>query len=169
MYINSLITATSDVQLDLMKSMQSAILRKNLFKTLDQIATDGMPLEILRHGKPIAVLGPSTSVAPQRRKPLIDLNAISDFCKQHQVAKFFLFGSILRDNFDENSDVDVLVDTKGRALKFREECRMLDTLEAMFGRKVDLLTKDAVDSPSMNPYLKASITSTARLVHDEAA
>jgi hypothetical protein len=39
----------------------------------------------------------------------------------------------------------------------------------MFGRKVDLLTKDTVDSPSMNPYLKASITSTARLVHDEAA
>jgi len=62
-----------------------------------------------------------------------------------------------------------MVDTQGRSLIFKEECRMLDTLEAMFGRKVHLLTKDAVDSPSMNPYLKASITSTARLVHDEAA
>jgi predicted nucleotidyltransferase len=63
-----------------------------------------------------------------------------------------------------NRDVDVLVDTCGRHLSFKEECRMLDSLEAMFGRKVDLMTKDALES-MMNPYLKASISSTARLVH----
>jgi len=126
-------------------------------------------VEIMRHGKSVAVLGPSTQIPAPKRKPLINLDAIAKFCKQHQIKRFFLFGSILRDDFDENSDVDVLIDTKGRRLGFREECNMLDFLEAMFGRKVNLVTEDAIESPSMNPYLKASILPSLRLVYDEAA
>jgi predicted nucleotidyltransferase len=152
-----------------MKTVQSASLRKDLFKILDQIGQHGEPLEIMRHGKPVAVLGPSTQIPASKRKPLINLDAIAKFCKQHEIKRFFLFGSVLRDDFDESSDVDVLIDTKGRRLGFREECNMLDFLEAMFGRKVDLVTKDAIESPSMNPHLKASILPSLRLVYDEAA
>jgi predicted nucleotidyltransferase len=43
---------------------------------------------------------------------------------------------------------------------------MIDSLETMFKHKVDLLTTSALESPSMNPHLKDSISSTARLVHD---
>jgi len=152
-----------------MKSLQSTSLRKKLFVTLKQVRETKIPMEILHHGTPRAVLSPSVAVSPQKRKPPIDLDAISEFCKRNQIAKFFLFGSILRDDFNEDSDVDVLVDTCGRRLKFQEECRMLDCLEAMFGRKVDLMTKNEIESPAMNPFLRASITSTLRLVHDEAA
>jgi len=152
-----------------MKTIQSATLRKDLFKILDQIGRHGETMEILKHDKPIAVLGPSVQVPAARRKPLIDLDAIAKFCKQHQIARFFFFGSILREDFDESSDVDVLVDTKGRHLKFREECSMLDLLEAMFGRKVDLVTKDAIESSAMNPHMRATILPSLRLVYDEAA
>ena len=144
-----------------MRTLQSTTLRKNFFQVLDRIEEERQPLEILRHGKPVAVLAPSAGLPPGRKKPAIPLDEIAQFCRQ--------FRSILGDDFDETSDIDVLVDTRGRHLKFKEECRMLDNLEAMFGRKVDLLTKDALESPSMNPHLKASISSTVRLVHLEAA
>jgi uncharacterized protein len=108
---------------------------------------------------------PPTLFPSGKRKPTIPLDEIAQFCRQFQVSRLFLFGSILRDDFDETSDVDVLVDTCGRHLSFKEECKMLDNLETMFGRKIDLLTKDALESPSMNPHLKASISSTAKLVH----
>lgn len=150
-----------------MQTLLSADLRKNLFKVLDRVASMDEPVEILKHGKPIAIIGPSPGVSPQNRKPSIDLDAISRFCKQHQIANFSLFGSILRDDFDKTSDVDVLVDTKGRRLTFKEECRMLDSLETMFGRKVDMLTTLTLESPTMNPYLKTSISTTARLIHHE--
>jgi antitoxin (DNA-binding transcriptional repressor) of toxin-antitoxin stability system len=108
-----------------MKTVQSASLRRDLFKILDQIGRHGEPVEIMRHGKSVAVLGPSTQIPAPKRKPLINLDAIAKFCKQHQIKRFFLFGSVLRDDFDESSDVDVLIDTKGRRLGFREECNML--------------------------------------------
>lgn len=151
-----------------METLQSSTLRKNLFQTLDRIAKERQPLEILRHGRPVAVLAPSAGLPPGKKKPAIPLDEISQFCRQFKVSSLSLFGSILGDDFDETSDVDVLVDTRGRHLGFKEECRMLDSLEAMFGRKVDLLTKDALESPSMNPHLRASISSTARLVHEAA-
>ena len=152
-----------------MRTLLSADLRKNLFKVLNRVACQKEPVEILKHGKPIAILGPVPGVARHNRKPSIDLDAISCFCKQYLVERFFLFGSILRQDFDKTSDVDVLVDTKGRRLTFKEECRMLDSLESRFGRKVDLLTMTALESSTMNPYLKASISTTARLIHHEVS
>jgi predicted nucleotidyltransferase len=79
---------------------------------------------------------------------LIDLDAIARFCKKHQVKTFAPFGSILRDDFDEDSDVDVLVDLDGRHLKFHEECRMLDELELVFRRKVDSIPTNRSTSPT---------------------
>lgn len=151
-----------------MKTLQSSTLRKNFFQFLDHVAKKRQPLEILRHGKPIAVLMPSPGLPPGKQKPAIHLDEIARFCRQFHVSTLSLFGSILRDDFDEASDVDVLVDTCGRHLAFKEECKMLDSLETMFGRKVDMLTKDTLES-MMNPFLKTSISSTARLVHDETS
>lgn len=38
------------------------------------------------------------------------LPEIIDVCKRHKVVKLYLFGSVLTDNFNENSDVDFLID-----------------------------------------------------------
>lgn len=152
-----------------MKSVQATELRKTLYGEIRKLAKTHEPVVILRHGKPIAVLTSSVDVPAGRRKPLLDLDAIAAFCRRHQVRRFSLFGSILRRDFDKDSDVDVLIDTGGRGLGFHEECRMLDDLEDMFGRKVDLVTTAMLDSEHMNPHRRASIAATARLIHDEAA
>lgn len=148
-----------------MKSMQATDLRRDLYRQLELVARDGEAIEISRHGRPLAMLVPSPSPGKGRRKPLIDLDAVAAFCKRHGVRGFYLFGSILTDDFRADSDVDVMLDVAGRKLDFHETCDMLDELEAMFGRKVDMLTKYAVESPEMNRRRRQSILSSARLIH----
>jgi hypothetical protein len=152
-----------------MKTVQATELRRELYERLDEIERRGAPIEVLRFGRPVAVLSPAASAARRsRRRPLIDLDAIADFCARHEVDAFSLFGSMLRDDFGPESDVDVLIDTGARTFGFHETCRMLDELEAMFGRKVDLLTRNAVEAPEMNAHRRASIVSTARLLYERA-
>ena len=80
-----------------------------------------------------------------------------------------IFGSVARDEASEHSDVDVLVDFNGRRLKFHEECRMLDELEIIFGRKVDLVQAESLASSHMNPHRRASIATTAKVVYDASS
>ena len=151
-----------------MKTMQATDLRRDVYNALEAVATSGEPVEIMKHHRCVAVLYPSTNRPRDARKPLLDLDAIASFCKHHQVKKFSLFGSILRDDFNAKSDVDVLIDVQGRCLEFHEECRMLDELEAMFGRKVDMVPEHVLGSPLMNPHRSASISASAREVYHES-
>ena len=151
-----------------MKTMQATDLRRDVYNTLEAVATSGEPVEILKHHRSVAVLYPAVNKPRGKRKPLLDLDAIASFCKRHNVKKFSLFGSILRDDFNAKSDVDVLIDIQGRCLEFHEECRMIYELEAMFGRKVDMVPEHIVGSPLMDPYRSASISSSAREVYHES-
>jgi predicted nucleotidyltransferase len=71
----------------------------------------------------------------------IDPERVADFCRRHKVDRLALFGSVLRDDFTPDSDVDVLVDfaPEARAGLF-EMARMEAELEELIGRKVDLRT-----------------------------
>ena len=109
----------------------------------------------------------STPATPADIKPRIDLpmDAIAEFCKRHQVIEFALFGSVLRDDFRPDSDVDVMV-------TFEPEARptlltfagMMGELEDLLGRNVDLLDRRAVEETS-NPYRRPEILRTARVVY----
>ena len=103
-----------------MRTVQSTFLRKTLFKELREVSLERVPVQILRHGKPIAVLVPATTEHPTNKKPLIDLDAIASFCKEHHLKSFSLFGSVMRKDFDENSDVDIMIDSAGRFIKLHE-------------------------------------------------
>lgn len=71
---------------------------------------------------------------------------ISKFCKKWQVKEFALFGSVLRDDFKPDSDVDVLVDfEQGSGRTLFDLVDMIDELKIIFGRDVDLLTRKAVE------------------------
>ena len=70
----------------------------------------------------------------------IDRDMLAAFCRRNGIRRLALFGSVLRDDFRPDSDVDVLVEfLPGRTpgLKFFS---MQDELTAMFGREVDLNT-----------------------------
>ena len=66
---------------------------------------------------------------------------IARFCVKHGVRRLALFGSVLRDDFGADSDVDVLVEFEaGRKVGYLRLAGMELELSALLGRKVDLRT-----------------------------
>ena len=73
---------------------------------------------------------------------------IEEFCLNWKISEMALFGSVLSDDFRSDSDIDVLVSFKDDAgWGLFEFVDMLDELKEIFGRKVDLVEKDALRNP----------------------
>jgi len=71
---------------------------------------------------------------------------IRDFCKKWHIRSFQFFGSIVRDDFRPDSDIDVMVVYEdGFGNSFTDICTMQEELEANFGRKVDLADRRTVE------------------------
>lgn len=93
---------------------------------------------------------------------------IAEFCRKWNVVEFALFGSVLRDDFRPDSDVDVLVSfAPDSRVSLFDWPDMQDDLQAIFGRPVDLLTRAGIEE-SRNPYRKKSILDSARVVYAAA-
>lgn len=92
--------------------------------------------------------------------------AVAAFCAKWQVTEFALFGSVLRDDFGPDSDVDVLVSFAPDARhSLFDLVRMEDDLRELFGRDVDLVTRRAVER-SPNEWRRQSILgSLAHVAH----
>jgi predicted nucleotidyltransferase len=65
---------------------------------------------------------------------------IAEFCRRHRIRKLSLFGSVLRDDFRPDSDIDVLVEFEPGARTGLRFFAMQDELSAILGRRVDLNT-----------------------------
>lgn len=92
----------------------------------------------------------------------IDHKKIAAFCKKWNITEFAVFGSILRDDFRPDSDVDVLVTFgPGGGITFDNRVDMLDELKAIFGREVDLVEKKAIS----NPFRRHSILTTKEVLY----
>lgn len=149
-----------------METIKATNLRKSLYETLERVSTRREPVEIVLGGLPAAVLVPVTAPEPGAKKPPIDLDAIAAFCQKHRVKKLSLFGSILRKDFCAMSDVDVLVDLDDRHISFREMFRMVDHLEAIFGRRVDMV--EASNLARVDEIRRKEIESTARVIYEKS-
>ncbi len=72
---------------------------------------------------------------------------IADFCRRWKIREFALFGSVLREDFRPESDIDVLVSfAPDAAWRFYDLMDMKEELEAIFGRRVDLVEKRLVEN-----------------------
>ena len=92
----------------------------------------------------------------------IDRSKIEAFCRKWKIAELALFGSVLRDDFRGDSDVDVLVTFgPGGGIGLETRVQMLDELREMFGRDVDLIVKDAL----RNPFRRLSILRSREVVY----
>ena len=70
-----------------------------------------------------------------------DREQIADFCRRHHIRKFAYFGSVLRDDFRPDSDVDVLVEfDRGYRLGLFELIRMQQEFSGIIGREADFRT-----------------------------
>ena len=65
---------------------------------------------------------------------------IVQFCRRHHIHRFMLFGSILREDFSPDSDVDVLVEFEPEHTPGLAFFAMQDELSTLLGHKVDLNT-----------------------------
>jgi hypothetical protein len=103
---------------------------------------------------------------PQAYRQLnLPIGSLREFCLRWNVAELALFGSALRADFSPDSDVDVLVTfVEGSLPSLFEFARMGDELAALFGRRVDLLTRKSVES-SPNYIRRKEILSTAQVIY----
>ncbi len=87
---------------------------------------------------------------------------LADFCGKWKVAELALFGSVLRDDFSSDSDIDVLVElAPGHGLDLFDWVEMIDELKAIFGREVDLVSKRGL----RNPFRRHRILATREVIH----
>ena len=71
----------------------------------------------------------------------VDQEQIADFCRRHGIRKLAFFGSVLRDDFGPDSDVDVLVEfEENRRVGLLRMAGMQLELEKIIGRSVDMRT-----------------------------
>lgn len=85
-------------------------------------------------------------------------------CRKHKVKKLYAFGSILTSEFNEHSDVDILVDFNSEIDYNTYADNYFDlyhALKTLFGREVDLVDESAV----RNTYFKEELEETKHLIY----
>jgi hypothetical protein len=96
-------------------------------------------------------------------KPHIDIPTaeIAAFCAKWKVREFSLFGSVLRDDFTPDSDIDAMVVLDDAApWSLYEWLDMIDELQELFGRHVDLVEKCAI----RNPFRRRAILQSSKII-----
>src|ERR1700761_6480674 len=92
----------------------------------------------------------------------IPLERIAEFCKKWSVREFAIFGSVLREDFGLDSDVDILVELEvNHTLSLFDWADMREELVKIFGRDVDLISKKGLK----NPIRRREILRTARVLY----
>ena len=70
----------------------------------------------------------------------VDRRQLEELCRRHHIRRLALFGSVLRDDFGPDSDVDVLVEFEPGHVPGLRFFSIEEELGRLFGRKVDLNT-----------------------------
>lgn len=126
-----------------------------------------------RHTRPaqrVARRGTSNRPSKRRGLPLqrnltIPRARLAEFCRRWQITELALYGSVLRDDFSPDSDVDILVSFAPAAHPtLLDLARMQSELKAILRREVDLLTRRGIET-SRNPIRRQAILSSAETVY----
>ena len=102
------------------------------------------------------------TVTPKLSTRLPDLKG---FCQRWQIAELAVFGSILRNDFNDKSDIDFLVTFSPLAQwGLFEHAQMQQELQVLLNRDVDLVSKRAIER-SKNWIRRQNIFSTAKVIY----
>ena len=105
---------------------------------------------------------PHLDGVPERIEQLISEGQYPEFARRWKITEVALFGSILRDDFDAASDVDVLVSFDPTATwSLWDLTTMEDELAAIIGCKVDLVEKAGL----RNPFRREHIVSGSKVIY----
>lgn len=89
---------------------------------------------------------------------------LAEFCQHWQIVELALFGSILRDDFNPNSDVDILVTFQPNHSWGLEFIQMREQLSTLFNRPVDLMTRNSIVN-SHNVLRRQNILNSAEVIY----
>jgi hypothetical protein len=93
----------------------------------------------------------------------VSREAVTAFCRRHHIRRLALFGSVLRDDFRPDSDVDVLVEFEEGHTPGLDFFGMEIELSELLGRTVDLQTPGF-----LSPYFRDRVLAEAEVVYDAA-
>lgn len=97
-------------------------------------------------------------------KIAIPREELSEFCRRNRINRLAFFGSVLRDDFGPDSDIDVLVEFEpGHRLGFGFVA-VQDELSRILGRRVDLNTEE-----DLSRYFRDEVARTALPVYEDGA
>jgi predicted nucleotidyltransferase len=91
-----------------------------------------------------------------RARIAIPADTIAEFCRKHHIRRLALFGSVLRDDFTDESDIDVLVEFEPDHVPGYAFFDMQDELSEILGRQVDLNTPGW-----LSPYFRDEVLQQA--------
>ncbi len=95
----------------------------------------------------------------------LPMREIAEFCDHWQVTEIALFGSVLRDDFRPDSDIDVMVQFHPEAHpKFSTLDQMEAELKTIFHREIDLITRQGIET-SRNYIRRHDILSSAQVIY----
>lgn len=106
---------------------------------------------------------PLTLLLPRLQTRLgVSSAAIVAFCQRHPIRRLALFGSILHDDFDADSDTDVLVEFEKTAVIGWHIVTIADDLSAAFGRPVDLRP------PELSRHFRLQVLREAQVIYERS-
>jgi hypothetical protein len=91
----------------------------------------------------------------------IPQNEIAAFCRRHHIRRLALFGSVLREDLQPDSDIDVLVEFEPEYIPGLAFFAMQDELSQILGREVDLNTPQF-----LSPYFRQQVQAEAMVIYD---
>jgi len=104
-------------------------------------------------------------IMPAKKNISFPQKQLADFCQRWRIHEFALFGSALRDDFDADSDLDILVTFAPKvSWSLLDHLRMERELAGLLGRPIDLFSRRAVER-SQNWLRRQEILDTAEVVY----
>lgn len=91
----------------------------------------------------------------------VDPEAVAAVCRRHGIRRLAVFGSVLREDFTPDSDLDVLVEFEPEARVGLRFIDIQDELSALFCRRVDLNTP-----AFLGRHLRQQVLDTAQVLYD---
>ncbi len=95
-------------------------------------------------------------MTPSRLRIDVPRDKLADFCRRHHIRRLAFFGSVLRDDFTPDSDIDVLVEFQAGSTPGFAFAGMQDELSEILGRRVDLNTVN-----SLSKYFRDEVLAEA--------
>jgi len=94
--------------------------------------------------------------------PALDINKITEICRQHDVSWLGVFGSVARGEATEKSDIDLLV-RFSKPVSLLSHIAVEERLADALGHKVDLVTEEA-----LSPYIRESVMRDLKVIYEAA-